>query len=96
MASSYLASKFHPGFFIPLGLIAAYFLVHFSMQQTEMDALTRHEEETLLEIEELKEKIVYHSQAFKSLDDPDWIERLMVEKLGVIPEGYKAIYFGGG
>lgn len=58
-----------------------------------MSALQNHEKETILEIQQLGDKIQYYSRALQSLDDSSWIEKQMIEKLGVVPEGYKAIYF---
>lgn len=96
MELSFPVSRYTLSFLVPLGFIVSYFLLHWSVQQSEMDALQRHEGETLSEIEDLKRAILYKQKELKSLDDPEWIERQMIEKLGVIPEGYKAIYFTDG
>lgn len=74
------------------GLLLAFFFTHLYWQQQEMEALKRHQEETVQEIERLKQEIAYAYQALHSLDDPDWIDRQMIEKLGVVPKGYRALY----
>lgn len=71
--------------------ILSFFLVHFFWQQQEMNALQHQKQLTLTEIEELKESIAYFQQALSSLDDPKWIEQQMIEKLGVVPRGYKLL-----
>jgi hypothetical protein len=78
-----------------LALILSFFFFHFRWQQQEIQALNRHKSETLDEIDQLKNKIIYYQMALQSLDDPDWIEKQMIEKLGVVPKGYQAIYFKG-
>ena len=74
-------------------LILSFFFIHYYWQQQELEALKKHEKTTLEEIAELKSKIAYFQMALQSLDDPDWIEKQMIEKLGVVPKGYQAIYF---
>ncbi len=49
--------------------------------------LIEKEKETLLEQkEDLMDRIA-------SKDDPDWIEQVLMKKLGVVPKGYMKVYF---
>jgi hypothetical protein len=68
---------------------------HFSSQKKnqEIQRLKGHLGELNLQARALEERKEELSLRLASVDDPQWIEMVLMKELGVVPEGYLKVYF---
>ncbi len=56
-----------------------------------MNALQNQKQQTLNDIEDLKQRKIHLQKSINCVNDPKWMEQQMIEKLGLVPRGYKCL-----
>lgn len=75
-------------------IVALYFYEQGLLQtEREEQALLRYREQLLHEENVITAHLTALQEHVKSQGDPEWIEMLLMQRLGVVPEGAKKVYF---
>jgi len=81
-----------------IAFLLAVFVVYFQASQKKKDQLLELRKVTLM-LQKEKKQIIKENEELTlrimSQNDPNWIELMLIEKLGVVPEGQIKVVFKG-